>query len=327
MLPPLRPVSRDLPPLPGSSTPESLHSRPGSSHLNFSNLSTIGEGSPTKPAMQTKKKRRSSFSDLNAANESRIMPSWSPSQLRQPSSFQQVAKTLPRTPSPTKLTFGQESKNSTQSSASPQRSGLPTRFGSPQRLGSPERLGPLERLGSPERFGSPRRKENSPMVAPITQSRKVVSKNESDDAMTATLSPKKTTNPQSGIPAPRSGLTERALPPNGATPPKKLPQPSQKLRMQSPQKVLWNWFLLCLDCLNYGFILNHHSCGSDSAVNKTKSAARKQAYKPTLPKSAKSCPRSRYCAHQPNRPTPNHPPPLPAAHNRQSIPSPLRCLT
>lgn len=240
MLPPLRPVSRDLPPLPGALNSESPHSRPGSSHLNFSNLSTIGEVSPTKPAMLTKKKRRSSLSDLNVANESRMIPSWSPSQPRQANGFQhqqQQVKTLPRTPSPTKLTFSQESMNSPQSSASPQRSGLPQRFGSPQRLGSPERLGPLERLGSPERFGSPRRKENSPMMARTTQPRKVVSKNGSDEAVAATLSPKKTAIPQSGIPAPRTGLTERAWPPNGAPPPKKLPQPPQKLRMQSPQKV------------------------------------------------------------------------------------------
>ncbi|MCJ1465877.1 hypothetical protein MMC07_004496 [Pseudocyphellaria aurata] len=241
MLPPVRPVSRDLPPLPGAQTPELTHSRPGSSHLNFSSLSTIGEGSPIKPLMLTKKKRRSSLSDLKVANEAGMTPSWSPSLPRQANSFQQqqqqLVKTLPRTPSPTKLALGQWSKNSPQLPASPQHSTLPQRVGSPQRLGSPERLGPLERLGSPERFGLPLRKENSPMVARASQPRKVMSKDGSDEAGTTTLSPKKLTSPQSGIPAPKTGLTERAWPPNAATSPKKLAQPSQKLRMQSPQKL------------------------------------------------------------------------------------------
>lgn len=75
------------------------------------------------------------------------------------------------------------------------------------------------------------------MVARASQPKKVVSKDGSDEAVTVTLSPKKLISPQSGIPAPKTGLSERAWPPNAATPPTKLAQPSQKLRMQSPQKV------------------------------------------------------------------------------------------
>lgn len=227
MLPPLRPVSRDRP-LPLN---EESQSRPGSSHLNMSILSTIGEGTPTKYQPLAKKKRRSSLSDLKVVHDSSIKPSWSPLQpstpdYRQP---QGQARTLPRTPSPRKPVFDQDPIKS-----SPQGSGSPGRFGSPHRFGSPQRHEPSQRHGLPENSGSPHRKENSPLISRSVPPKKI------QDFSSIKTTPKKQTNSQSGIPTPKVGLSERAWPPNSSTPPRKLPQPSQKLRMQSPQKVCVN---------------------------------------------------------------------------------------
>lgn len=289
MLPPSRPVSRDLPPLPSPSASDEYRSRPGSSHLSFTTLSTIGEAAPSKPVL-SKKKRRSSLSDLKPLNDPLSMSAWWSIQPRQTNvSFQKAAqaKTLPRTPSPNKSSFtGQENRNSSQTSPSLQRTALPQRFGSPQRLGSPERPGTLdrlerfgssverlERLASPERLGKialeklpvsqrldsparslpserserstvPQRKENVPLTSRINQPKKTASKMVSDEAVANTLSPKKR---QSGIPAPKAGLSERVWPPNGTSSPKKLPlAPTQKLRMQSPQKVTFSSYVFLL---------------------------------------------------------------------------------
>lgn len=298
MLPPSRPVSRDLPPLPSPSASDEYRSRPGSSHLSFTTLSTIGEAAPSKPAVLSKKKRRSSLSDLKPLNDPLSMSAWWSIQPRQTNvSIQKAeqAMTLPRTPSPNKSSFtGHENRKPPQTPPPLQRTALPQRFGSPQRLGSPERPrtsdrpgisdrpGTLERLGrfgsserlppverqerlaSPERLGKialeklpvsqrldspvrslpserperssvPQRKENMPLTSRINQPKKIVSKMVSDETVAITSSPKKR---QSGIPAPKAGLSERAWPPNGTSSPKKLPlAPTQKLRMQSPQKV------------------------------------------------------------------------------------------
>lgn len=307
MLPPSRPVSRDLPPLPSPSASDEYRSRPGSSHLSFTTLSTIGEATPSKPAVLSKKKRRSSLSDLKPVNDPLSMSAWWSIQPRQTNvSFQRAeqVKTLPRTPSPHKSTFtSQENRNSSQTSPTFQRTALPQRFGSPKRLGSPERPGNSERLGvserpetseRPERFGSPerlppvdrserlasperlgkialekptqsqrlgsparslpserpessavpQRKENVSLTSRINQPKKIASKMVSDEAVTVTLSPKKR---QSCIPAPKAGLSERTWPPNGNGSPKKLAlAPTQKLRMQNPQKVSFSSYVSVL---------------------------------------------------------------------------------
>lgn len=290
MLPPSRPVSRDLPPLPSPSASDEYRSRPGSSHLSFTTLSTIGEAAPSKPAVLSKKKRRSSLSDLKPLNNPLSMSAWWSTQPRQTNiSLQKIGvKTFPQTPSPSKSNFmSQENRNSSQTSPSLQRTALPQRFGSPQRLGSPERPGPSERperfcsperlppverleilaperLGKmaleklpqsqrldspgrslpsdrPERSAVPHRKENVPLTSRINQPKKAVPKMVSDEAVTITLSPKKR---QSGIPTPKAGLSERTWPPNGTCSPKKLPlAPTQKLRMQSPQKVSFSSYV------------------------------------------------------------------------------------
>lgn len=229
MLPPLRPISRDRPsPLGMSPLGESL-SRPGSSHLYTSTLNSIGEGT-VKPSTLPKKKRRSSLSDLKPAQDSRILPSWQPSQpqLRRPDATPeqpQVPRTLPRTPSPKKINFEQQENQN-----SPQHSASPHRFGSPQRLSSPQRF------GSPGKPSSPQRKENSPLITRVAQT-KAASRQELDNSPHTGLSPRKGMASLSGIPTTKVGLSERPWPPNGQSSSKKLPQPSQKLRIQSAQKV------------------------------------------------------------------------------------------
>lgn len=223
MLPPLRPGSRDRPA--SSTSQEEQRSRPGSSHLNISTLSTIGEGTPTKPALLAKKKRRSSLSDLKPLKDVGVGSPWSsPSQLRKPTAVQQLGtpvKTSPRISSSSKLNVGQPSDKS-----------------SPNRFGSPERFGYTPRTkDSPQRFGSIQYKENSPSISRATNLAKPTRK-ASDKVATTTTTPKNRTPSHSLNPSTTKGLSERTWPPNGTnTPVKKPPIPSQKLRMQSPQKL------------------------------------------------------------------------------------------
>lgn len=229
MLPPLRPGSRDRPSSSGSH--EEPKSRPGSSHLNISTLTTIGESTPTKPAHLTKKKRRSSLSDLKPLKDIGAGSPWSPpSQLRRPTAVQQSGtptkvgtpvKLSPRIPSSGNSTMGQRADKS-----------------SPNRFDSPERFGYTPRSKeSPHRFGSLQQKENSPSIPrainPVKPVRKV-----SEKVTTTTPTSKKRIPSQSTVSSSSKGLSERTWPPNGTTTPaKKPPLPCQKLRMQSPQKL------------------------------------------------------------------------------------------
>lgn len=217
MLPPLRPTSRDRPTTSGSAPLDEPQSRPGSSHLNTSTLSSIGEGTPTKVTMLPKKKRRSSLSDLHLLKDPDLGNAWSPLQPRKPVNFQAGSGrfgTSPRTPSPVKRPSSQDSP-----------SGLPRRFGSPQRKAdSPVRETLPPKLGSP--------------LMPRMPSAKAAVKHSSDEVVITSFSPQKRQTSRSGIPAPKGGLTERAWPPNGTNmPAKKNTQSPQKLRMQSPQKI------------------------------------------------------------------------------------------
>ncbi len=223
VLPPLRPTSRDRPTT--STSQEEPRSRPGSSHLNISTLSTIGEGTPTKPALLNKKKRRSSLSDLKPLKDISAGSSWSsPSQLRKPTVVQQLetpVRSPPRIPSATKATIGQQADKSS-----------PNRFGSPERFGYTPRLKEL-----PPRFGSIQYKENSPSISRATNPAKPIRK-ASDKFVTTTTTPKNRIPSHSINSSSSKGLSERTWPPNGTnTPAKKPPIPSQKLRMQSPQKL------------------------------------------------------------------------------------------
>ena len=223
MLPPQRPGSRDRPT--SSDSHEEPRSRPGSSHLNVSTLSTIGEGTPTKPALLTKKKRRSSLSDLKPLRDISAGSPWSsPSQLRKPMTAQQFGtpvKTSPRLPSSSRATVGQQTDKLS-----------PSRFGSPERFGYTPRS-----KETPYRLGSLQHKENSPSIPRVANPSRPVRKVSEKVPATTPVSKKRIPS-QSINPNSSKGLSERTWPPNGTnTPAKKPPIPSQKLRMQSPQKL------------------------------------------------------------------------------------------
>ena len=213
MLPPLRPVSRDRPTTSGSASQEESRSRPGSSHLNTPVLSSIGENTPTKPTTLVKKKRRSSLSDLKSLHEPEPVNAWSPLQPRKPGNVQDASsriQTPTRTPVPVK-----QSPTQNFNRPSPQASGLPRRFGSPQGKENPQ----------------------SRQSSPPKASFKTAAKTRHEEVVITGFSPQKRQTNRTGIPTPKGGLSERPWPPNGNTPPKKAAAASQKLRMQSPQKI------------------------------------------------------------------------------------------
>ena len=227
MLPPLRPASRERPATSNGSSSDQIESRPGSSHRSMAVLGTIGENTPTKPAVLTKKKRRSSLSDLHALRDSPIASPWTPtppSQLRTPTSLQRHAMPVKISP--------RDQHASLQASVSrpnvPPKAAL-GRFGSPERFGTPQ-----QKSGAPQRFEPLQKKVPSPQVTRVASSKKPV--NRTGEAIIASSSPVKLKTSQSGIPTPK-GLSERSWPPNGATPPKKNQPSPPKLRMQSPQKL------------------------------------------------------------------------------------------
>ncbi|KAI4205670.1 MAG: hypothetical protein LQ350_000167 [Teloschistes chrysophthalmus] len=233
MLPPPRPVSRDLPTPPSASPRDASSSRATSSHMNMSILNTIGEDTPTKVPVTLKKKRRSSLSDLKPIQDSASGHAWLPLQPRKLPQPGTSAGAPPRTP-----TGGPQSFRNTPSVDYSQR------FGSPERFGS-------QRQKSPQRTGSPHQKENSPSQRPYPkktsspaipryQHRKPPTSTDPSEVTIQNLSPKKRIPSSNGASATRVGLTERAWPPNAPasiSPTKQTPSSPQKLRMQNPQKL------------------------------------------------------------------------------------------
>ena len=240
MLPPLRPSSRDKPTPPHASPRETPSSRPTSSHMNMSVLTTIGEGTPTQVPSSFKKKRRSSLSDLKPIQDSAIDTPWLPLQPRRLPQPTVNAGTPPRTPS-----SRGHSNRQTPSVDYSQRFGSPRRFGS-QRLKSPQHFAsPPQKENSPSQGGSPK-KTGSPSIPRYNYNKPAAA--DAGEVTIKSFSPKKRVPSSSGTSTPRGGLSERTWPPNSATnttanraentAPTKTTQPSsQKLRMQSPQKL------------------------------------------------------------------------------------------
>lgn len=226
MLPPLRPASRDRPVTSGAASYEEPSPRPGSSHRAMEILSTIGEGTPTKPTVLTKKKRRSSLSDLRPLTGSPSLSGFagSPSQLRTPTRIQLPGSGLK---SPSKDESIRQPVLTRQPDASPSLSR--PRFGSPERLTTPQQ--PSAPFQGSE---TPQRKLPSPRATRIASPKRTATR--SDDTVTSPPNLTKRKTSQTGIPTPKA-LSERQWPPNGTTPPKKATQSPQKLRMQSPQKL------------------------------------------------------------------------------------------
>ncbi|KAL8814473.1 MAG: hypothetical protein Q9223_006302, partial [Gallowayella weberi] len=238
MFPPLRPSTHDGPTPPKASPRETSSSRPTSSHLNMSILSTIGEATPTKASGLPKKKRRSSLSDLKSVQEPSGAPAWRPLHPRKLPQPGLASGSPPRTPN----------GNKTHSRHTPSVD-YSQRFGSPERVGS-------QRRNLPQRFDSPKYKENSPSQAGLSRKeaspsiprynhQEPMAVTEASEVKIKSFSPRKHTPSSTGIPAAppsRGGLAERQWPPNATTkantsPTKPTQTSPQKLRMQSPQKL------------------------------------------------------------------------------------------
>ena len=208
MLSPSRPTSRDRPPTSSSINSDGPHSRPGSSHLMSSALSSIGEDTPTKVSVLPRKKRRSSLSDLQNLKQMERTGSVPPLQLRAAESGQVPGgnvRTIPKTPSPGKSNYGEQ----------------------PSQRPHPK--------SSIPRFNSPILKENSPSQIHLPTKTPAPA---SGAVTISSYTPHKRSESKSNIPTPRSGLSERPWPPNSANVlPQATPKPVQKLRLQSPQKL------------------------------------------------------------------------------------------
>ncbi|KAI9821856.1 MAG: hypothetical protein M1827_002438 [Pycnora praestabilis] len=203
---PSRPASRDRPTVLGAFSFEDAMYRPGNEHNNSSTLSTIGEGSSSDRVGSPRKKRRSSLSDLISLQTSVAAPTWSSSTPRKPNQVQQ----------------------------SPQQRGISPKIPLPSRgLNSP-----LYCTGSPSRTGTINRKENSPVTARNTLTERANNIRSDEIIITSYNSAKRSNGLTSGIPTLKGGLKERPTILNGADSTlKKNSSSSQKLRMQSPQKL------------------------------------------------------------------------------------------
>lgn len=222
MLAPFRPGSRDKASITDTQLMGASGSRPGSSYNTTNIINNSSNGAPANPTILSRKKRRSSLSDLVKVQETAALAPITPLQPRQ----------LPSTPSPEKTRTLPKTPHSRNPSltnrfdrSSPPRSGIP-------RLGNPQR-----RENSPLKAGS---KENSP--SPLTAHTKQPMVHGSPGEVTITsYSPQKRSTSRSNNAPPRTaGLSERTWPPNNNIIPK---QPAvddtapKKLRTQSPQKI------------------------------------------------------------------------------------------
>ena len=229
----LRPLSRDRPPTATTvGDDRASNSRPTSSHSGVDVMHTIGELPPRAQKMSQKKKRRSSLSDLKPLN-SASPPVLSPIQLRKPLSPVRI-------PSPTPV-----DKPLPQPAA---KADIPIRSASLQKA-SPIRTSPRkENITSPTANKQqatstiPRPNGVSPTKGYLSE--RAVNR-KSDEVVAKSYSPKKRSDTQTNIPAPKPGQRERPIssPTKFESPTKRpaeqlSPQKIQpKLRMQSPQKV------------------------------------------------------------------------------------------
>lgn len=244
----IRPLSQDGSIMHSTFGSDEHTQRPNSAHNNMSTLSSIGEvPSPERPPLP-KKKRRSSLSDVQSIKETSWTPQLSPATLRKPmtptTSPSRLKSPETPTPSPSKLV------SNLASSAVPGRSGS-------TRIGSPTRTVPLNRkeniLSPPS---PPKQRSNFPSPPTPTTTRSTVASpskghlseravnRKSDEVVVSSFSPKKRVDIQTNIPAPKNGVRERAPTAGGPeTSPRRAqaasssPQKTQKLKMQSPQKV------------------------------------------------------------------------------------------
>ena len=212
-----RPGSRDRP---TAASSQELISRPNSAQEQPPSLSSI-RGISTNGIVKVRRKRRSSLSDLRPTTASTTDTSISsPSRPVTPGSSNRPQS---EAMTPTKQGRPQTSNGSASSGRSPS----PAKGGSPSRLTSPSRR------RSPTRPATPSRKENIDPRSPQTERSP---KKKSDDSGSPTEDSKKSR--ATGTPR-GTGLRERPMLVNGSDTKRGLNSPpkTQKLRMQSPQKV------------------------------------------------------------------------------------------
>ncbi|KAJ5227009.1 uncharacterized protein N7469_007015 [Penicillium citrinum] len=216
----LRPTSRDRPS--GFASEEHI-SRPGTGHGQPPSLSSI-RGISQDGVVRVRRKRRSSLSDFRPPTASSDASNVSPTHpLRPvtPSSRPRGEQTTPTS---------QSRPQSSYLAASPARSASPTKATSPARLGSP-----IRRM-SPPRPSTPSRKENIDPRMPQTEL-STKSKAECSDSSTEDI---KRRSRATSIPQRTPGLRERPAvngPESKRPQSSSSPQKTQKMRVQSPQKL------------------------------------------------------------------------------------------
>lgn len=217
----LRPGSRDRPNT--SSSEEHIH-RPGSGQGQPPSLSSI-RGISSGGVVKMRRKRRSSLSDLRPATSSTDSSGISPTHALRPGTPGNRPRSGVTTP--------------TKQIRPPTNYGSPIRSSSPAKGGSPSRLTSPIRHISPTRPVTPSRKENIDPKQP--QADRPPSRKKSDESSSPTQDSKRPSR-ATGIPTSRgTGLRERPTLVNYSDPKRQESltpsQKSQKLRMQSPQKV------------------------------------------------------------------------------------------
>lgn len=222
----LRPTSSDR--TYGFASEETI-SRPGTGHEQPPSLSSF-RGFSEDRVPRTRRKRRSSLSDLRPPTASSDASSISPTQQLRPTT--PSSHTRGEVVTPTK----QSRPQSSYIPITPMRGQSPMRSQSPAKSSSPSRLGsPIRRL-SPPRPSTPSKKENidprTPYTERATKSRRDISESPGEEAKRGPRA--------SSIPQRTPGLRER---PSSNVSENKRPQSSsssqkpQRARMQSPQKV------------------------------------------------------------------------------------------
>ncbi|CAG8124771.1 unnamed protein product [Penicillium salamii] len=222
----LRPTSSDR--TYGFASEETI-SRPGTGHEQPPSLSSF-RGFSEDRVPRTRRKRRSSLSDLRPPTASSDASSISPTQQLRPTT--PSSHTRGEVVTPTK----QSRPQSSYIPITPMRGQSPMRSQSPAKSSSPSRLGsPIRRL-SPPRPSTPSKKENidprTPYTERATKSRRDISESPGEEAKRGPRA--------SSIPQRTPGLRER---PSSNVSENKRPQSSsssqkpQRARMQSPQKL------------------------------------------------------------------------------------------
>lgn len=209
-----RPGSRDRP---TATVSQEQIVRPGSSQDPTGSISSSIRGISTNGAVKVRRKRRSSLSDLRPPTASTDTSGSTPSRPVTPGSSHPRSEFM----TPTRQNRPPTGHDSTP----------PARSTSPAKTGSPSRASP-SRMRSPTRPTTPSRKENiDPRVLQTERSPRKKADNSGSP-----IEESKLRSRTGSIASRGTGLRERPTILNGSDP-RRSPSKTQKLRMQSPQKL------------------------------------------------------------------------------------------